>query len=153
MKKSFLALSALCAACLTAVAASSSCTKSNKVAPVTCMLSEGSALNTDFTVNFSATVCTNDKYSATVYGAVTDGVATYNIVKDEYGFTQLVGRVWTAEVATDNGAVNLYLRRAIVGKTLAVESTLDKEGKSIEGEIGEGYGDAVWFTCFSYNYI
>lgn len=151
MKKSFLALSALCAACL--ALATVGCTKDKEAAPVTCILSNGGSFDANFTVSFSATVCTNDKYSATVYGAVTDGTITYNIVKDEYAFTRLVGRIWTAEVETDNGAVNLYLRRKIVGNTLGTESAFDKEGNRLEGEVGEGYGDAVWFTCFSYSYL
>lgn len=100
--------------------------------------------------------CTNDNFTAEVYGSVFDGETVLNIKQQEYTFKQIAGRVWVTNVSVNenyDGEVTIYARRRILGKTLNVEYKKDIYNNEIVCEIGEGYGEVDWLQCFSYTYF
>lgn len=110
----------------------------------------------DRTVYLQPKACNNDELVAEIYGTVTDGDIVLHIEKKDYTFSQLAGRVWTAQVSVTEvyeGEVILYARRQKIGKTVGIEYRTDIYGNALTCEIGEGYGEVDWLQCFSYAYL
>lgn len=100
--------------------------------------------------------CSNEAFTAEIYGSVFDGEVVLNIKQMDYTFEQIAGRVWFAKVSVAEvygGEVIIYVRRQILGKTLDIEHKTDIYGNELICEIGEGYGEVDWLQCFSYTYL
>ncbi len=136
------------------------CCCTQEAALVKCTLfdvkSSNGGLNEEYNVYFEPSICTDTKYVADVYGKVIDKEGqSLNIKRAEYTFAQFAGNVWTTELQfeSSNTTTVIYLSREVKGKRTGVKGAIDIYGNNVVGEIGDGYGNAVWLTCFSYTYL
>lgn len=113
-------------------------------------------LNESYKVYLDPSICTDTEYVADVYGKVIDKEGQpLDIKREKYTFAQFAGNVWTTELKFESSdkTVVIYLSREVKGSRTGIEQATDIYGNNVTGEIGEGYGNAVWLTCFTYSYL